>query len=240
MQETKEFIAADGAKVQVEVNSAEGNKAAVLMVHGFTGDVNEHIFYNAAQSWPKKGLDVWRISLYPGEPAGTRLMTHVTWQQNLSDIALVLKEMGQRYESLFLAGHSMGGVLATYSSHPKIKAKALWDPALGFQPSDFAAEALNANYHTIHWGCAILVSKKYSEECFEASRYLAEIPIQPPILVVRATDFFGGWPKARIAARVVLIKDSDHCFNKEGNEKKLFSLTLNFFKKHMGAQLGVA
>jgi len=34
---------------------------------------------------------------------------------------------------------------------------------------------------------------------------------------------------------VTTVKGSDHYFCKEGNEKKLFALTLNFFKKASAA-----
>ena len=234
MQETKRFTPADGKTILVEVNSAEGNTTAVLMVHGFTGDINEHIFYNASQQWPKKGLDVWRISLYPGE-AGTRTMATVTWEQNFLDIDLVLKEMAKQYEKLFLVGHSRGGTQAVYIINQKLKAKVLWDPSYLSDVVEEAQEELHPDYYTLDWGHIILASKNYTNEGVSFSDYRNAPIEQPPILVIRASDNDMGWPKA-LRKKLVKIKNSDHCFNKDGNEKKLFSLTLNFFKKHSLSQ----
>ena len=232
----REFTAPDGAKIVVEVNSAEGNTLAVLMIHGFTGNVNEHIFYNAAQLWPKKGLDVWRISLYPGEIKGTRSMKTVTWAQNLGDINLVLKEMANLYGKLFLVGHSMGGTQAVYVNDPKLGAKVLWDPSCDSNPSDVIEPELHPDYYTIDWVHIILAKKDYSHEAIAAAKYPAErlTECQPPIFVIWSDENDRGWPQKTLKAKVVKIKGSDHCFNGEGNEKKLFSRTLNFFKKNAG------
>jgi pimeloyl-ACP methyl ester carboxylesterase len=230
MQETKQFTAADGKTILVEVNSLPENKSAVLIVHGFTGHINEHFHYNTAQLFPRKGLDVWRIALYPGRP-GTRSMTDVTWEQNFSDINQVLEEMGKLYSQLFLIGHSRGGTLAVYAAHPKLFAKVLWDASC--YPEKPAQEdlGLHPDYYTLDWGTILLVGKKYTDGKAYWSKYDTAPREQPPTLLVRASASEMGWPKF-FKVKKAVIKDSNHTFDKEGNEKKLFSLTLNFFKKH--------
>lgn len=234
MQETKIFKAADGKDIHVEVNCGEGNARAVLMIHGFTGHINEHIFYNAAQQWPKKGLDVWRIALYPGDGENVRTMDTLTWQQNLSDIDLVLKAMADNYEKLFLVGHSVGATQAILVQNPSIKAKALWDP---FCPGDNEAPlgralaALHPDYYTLDWGHMILAKKTYAHACIEASLYKSTLPPQPPLLVIRSSEERENrWPSDRLAARLFTIKDSDHCFDQINNERMLFRHTLGFLK----------
>ena len=42
-------------------------KGMIIFVHGFTGHQNEHIYYNAARFFPRKGFATFRFDLYPGE-----------------------------------------------------------------------------------------------------------------------------------------------------------------------------
>lgn len=231
-QETKKIKAHDGKDIVVEVNAAEGNTCGVLIIHGFTGNIQEHVFYNAAQSWPKKGLDVWRIALYPGEIENTRKMSQVTWEENLADIRLALKEMENAYEQIFIVGHSMGGTTAVYVSSPRIKAKVLWDPSYYTDSGDVLDPELHPDYFTIDWGHTILVSKKYTQEAIQATKFDGVLPPQPPLLVIRASETKESWPQDRLKAKLATIPNSDHCFNNEGNETLLFKETLKFFKKY--------
>lgn len=233
MQESLELKAKGGIKVPVEVNRRAENKKAALFIHGFTGHINEHFHYNAAQEFPKHGIDVWRVGLYPGEP-GMRSMATVKWSEHLEDIALVIKKMERTYGKIFLVGHSKGGTLATYVNHPKIAAKVLWDPPTrDYDHKRDDAYKINRDYITIDWGHLIAVKKSYAKDSDDASMYAGKFAPQPPMLIVHVSDGVFQkklWPMKKLPAKLVYIPHCDHCFNNEGNEKKLFDETLKFLK----------
>ena len=108
----------------------------------------------------------------------------------------------------------------------------MWDPSYYPKGDSFdeAAPELHPDYYTLDWGHIILVPKKYSELRSFWAKYESAPKEQPPTLLIRASDNDMGWAH-HLKAKKVIVKDSNHTFDKEGNEKKLFSLTLNFFKK---------
>ena len=64
----------DAKKIQCTLNTSEkGSNTVVVFVHGLTGHPNDHSFYNAAQTFPKKGVDVFRPALYWWEK-GNRML----------------------------------------------------------------------------------------------------------------------------------------------------------------------
>jgi dienelactone hydrolase len=183
-------------------------------------------------AWPRKGLDVWRISLYPGAE-GTRRMDNVTWKDNQEDCELVIKEMAKLYKTLFVIGHSLGGTNAVYVNNAALSGKVLWDPACNEGEEGAEAVSLHPDYYTLYWDHLVLVPKGYTAEAITATHYPGPLPKQPPVLVILSSEENYSWPKAKIPAKVVTIANSDHYFMNEGNEKKLFSKTLNFLNAHM-------
>jgi hypothetical protein len=238
MQETKKFKAADGKTILVEVNSKKGNKSAVLVVHGFTSHIRVGCLCNAAMQWPEKGYDVWRLSLYPGAP-DTRRMDDVTWKDNQSDCDIVLGKMVEAdYTDIFGLGHSLGGTNIVYADNARIKAKALWDPACNEGADGAAPVSLHPDYYTLYWDHLTLVPKGYTHEAIGATHYPEPLPKQPPLLVIQSEETRRGrdkskprdWPMEKLPAKLTEVLGSDHFFSREGNEKELFRLTLQFFK----------
>jgi dienelactone hydrolase len=234
MQETKKFKAADGKTILVEVNSRRGSNAGVLAIHGYGGNINEHILYNVAQQFPAEGFDIWRIALYPGDK-NTRTMIDASGHEHISDIARVLKAMHKKYIKVFLIGHSYGGTLAIRSANEKIKAVVLWDPAHNSktEDDDEIQPDSNPKFWRVNWGIILLVTRKYEKEFVELTHYDDLLPTyKKPTLVLLASAYNKDYKTMREhkAFRFSVIKNSDHCFNNEGNEKELFSKTLKFIK----------
>lgn len=247
MQTTRRFKTPDKKVIEVELNTAPKNKTAVLIIYGLSGSTDQSMFYNAAQVFPKKGVDVWRIRLY-GWHKGARTMLKISWAEMMSDIHQVLGVMAKEYKSLAVVGHSMGGGQAVYIDHPSIKTKILWDPACitdkktfnGYEKS-FQENGINSKYYAVNWGAVHLIPKTLDHEAnlfYWYSNNLKALPKQPPLLVVRSTAY-KDWSKAKddwaqdvLPAKVVVVPHSDHCFTLEDgqNQRSLFAHTLKFIK----------
>ena len=228
MQETKVFQMPDGIEVPVETNRRAGNKIGVMMLHGFTSSIHTHIWYNAANSWPAKSFDTWRVPLYPGGKNQRRMRT-IRWKQNMDDIKKVLAAMQKIYKKVFIIGHSMGGNMAVYAANPKVAGIVLWDPAYNDRITNIAGKELHKDYYTLDWGVMILTPKTYGHELERATLFNGQFA-KVPTLLVRAANNTEGWDFKKVPAKHIVIPGSDHSFHKEGNEKELFKQTLKFIK----------
>lgn len=103
-------------------------KKAVLIIHGYAGGVydQEYLFFNLEV---KRKYDVFQFTLpgHDGEFKGH--LTHDMWIESAKEKVEFLINNG--YKSIYLIGHSMGGVIATYlaSIYPEVKKLVLVSPA---------------------------------------------------------------------------------------------------------------
>jgi hypothetical protein len=233
MQETKKFKAADGKTISVVVDSCPGNKKGALMIHGFTGGVMMHAFQCAAKTFPHHGMDTWRIFLYSTDE-NCRLMDDTTWDQNMSDIGIVLNEMQAAYPETYLIGHSLEGAQSVYAATEKTKGLALWEPACAVTLGCCKDSAFSQRHYEVNWGCTILASKSYVDSCRKVGRYAHPISHKKPTLVMLADETKEQWPSDIVPAKVCRVNNCDHCFNNEGNMEILFKETMGFFGLEVG------
>lgn len=97
-----------------------GNKAGVLVIHGFTGSTQSMRFLG--EQLAKEGFTVFgpRLTGHGTEPEDMEQASFKDWIENVENGLVKLKET---CEEIFVAGLSMGGTLTLYlaENHPEIK-----------------------------------------------------------------------------------------------------------------------
>ena len=106
-------------------------RKAVLFIHGFSASYYENeYFINTLQRYPE--LDVYTFTL-PGHE--TPIMRKVPYESWIEKSELELQKLMKDYHTIYLVGHSMGGVIASYlaSKYPeKVKKLILIAPAFEY------------------------------------------------------------------------------------------------------------
>ena len=105
-------------------------RKAVLIIHGFLGgtyDQEELANYLELDN----NLDVYRFTL-PGHSRNLSKVKHQEWIDKSEEY--VKRLIKNNYSEIYLIGHSMGGVIATYlaSKYPQIKKLVLAAPSFNY------------------------------------------------------------------------------------------------------------
>ena len=125
---------------QLDGNSCflEGNnKSCVMLIHGFTATTIEvkpfalylnHLGYNVY------------CPLLPGHGTSPDDLNQQIWMNWVNIVEEYYLENRSKYEKFFLAGESMGGVIASYlaARHPEISAVMLYAPAIKVDNLEFS------------------------------------------------------------------------------------------------------
>ena len=84
------------------VASEKKSEALIVFVHGFTGNQNEHIFFNGAKFFTEKGFDTFRFNLYAGEAKNTRHFRDTKMSVQGEDITTVVKYFRKKYKKVYV------------------------------------------------------------------------------------------------------------------------------------------
>lgn len=218
--------------------ASKKSRTLVVFVHGLTGNKNEHIFYNAARFFPKRGFDTFRFDLYSGEKGG-RVLRDCTISTHAADLNTVVRYFRPKYQKIFVVGHSLGGMTILLSDTSRMGGIVLWDAATlvrSLRDVFIYSECLNA--YLIHWGVESVMSKAMYDEWRSVPKPKeAMAHIEKPIKVIVAGK--GGLIKAgeqyfkyaREPKEFAVIKGAGHVFDEWGAEETLFASTLSFLKK---------
>lgn len=236
MQSTKILKAHDGKKIAVEINSKDGNEVGILYFHGFTGSINGHNAYNAANSWPKKGYDFWRMAICPGGGSDFRDMGNLRWEQSVADAKKVLSAMRRKYKTIFVVGHSLGGSLAVYAADKKLAGVVLWDPPYDLKLEGDWIREHDKKHYLVNYGNLHLITKRYAKEVDKVVMYPKMDALPCPALLIKGDKSAYSWPEGRLDVATVIIDGADHSFKKEGMQTKLFAATLKFIKGALAMQ----
>jgi carboxylesterase len=106
-----------------------GGRVGVLLIHGFTGSPPEMRL--VGDYLHQRGLTVSGPRL-PGHGARLENMNRYRWADWTDHTALALANLQDRCETVFVAGLSMGALLALYLAvhHPQIAGVMLYAPAI--------------------------------------------------------------------------------------------------------------
>lgn len=212
------------------------DKPVVVFVHGLTGHMDEHQFYNGARYFEKKGFSSLRFNLYDFPKDARRLMD-CTLKTHAHDIDVVvdyLKDQGAK--KIFAVGHSYGAPSILLSSKKNLDAIVLWDGTNRFIfEEDKLIKELQAYY--LNWGVGWLTGKEMYDEAkkidWEALYEHSNVPVkfiwaEKGELADRGMKLF---KKVTGEKSQVVIKGAGHIFAEEGAARQLFDETLVWFKK---------
>ena len=237
MQEKIIIDTKDNKKIYGVLDQAQNSNKLIVFVHGLTGHKNEHIFYNAGKFFPAKGFSVFRFDLYSDEPGGRKLH-ECDISTHSEDLNLVLEHFKEKYEEIFLVGHSLGGPTVLGADLSFVKRIVLWDPSGRLNPKidgEWYEYNEGLDCYVVKWSVHHLIGKKmiaewesvdyqkWTENCFS------------PLKVICAGDgvLKNKWEKFvkefKVETEYKQISSAGHCFDEEGAEEQLFQETLNWF-----------
>lgn len=196
-------------------------RTAILIVHGFAGGTYDQE-YLANKLETIKKYDVYTFTL-PGHDGDFReKITYSAWMKKSESMVEFLIENG--YKKIYVIGHSMGGVIASYlaSKYSEIKKLVLVAPA--FRISGFENEKLDLEnlFHKTpkmfsQYGVKIIANRmiKLPPNCFiEFSRLVRKYQncikdVKIPTLIFRGT-----------VDTIVPQESVEHAYNSVDNKYK--------------------
>jgi pimeloyl-ACP methyl ester carboxylesterase len=90
------------------------HRPVIVFVHGLCCDMDEHIFYNGARWFERRGYATFRFNLYDWQP-GTRKLKDCTIKTQADDLDLVVRYLRKNgAKTVHVVGHSYGGPTILY------------------------------------------------------------------------------------------------------------------------------
>ena len=216
------------------------SKTLVIFVHGLTGHKNEHHFFNGARFFTKHNIDTFRFDLYSGEKDG-RIMTDCGISTHVDDLNTVVKSFRKKYKTIFVVGHSLGGITVLAADAKPIDGIILWDASHNKDWGNMSDTIFDKhrNAYILNWGPQYLIGKKMNDEWINFPKpSIVAKEIEKPLCVIVAGN--GELVKAGkeyfkfadVEKMFSVIKGAGHTFDEDGAEEKLFEETWKFVKKN--------
>lgn len=223
--------------------ASKKTKKLIVFVHGLTGHENEHIFYNSARFFPKKGFATFRFNLYDGREKG-RSLRKSTIKIHGRDLTRVVRYFQRKFKKIYVVGHSLGGPTILLSNLSFVTAIVFWDPSdLGGLKDIVEGQErklkriTSLNSYVFDWGTEWLLGGRMAKEYTHLKPVKMVRNVHKPLKIIAAQK--GNviasrkyLKQANNPKKLVIIKKAGHCFDEEGVEEKLFLETLKWFKKH--------
>lgn len=118
-------------KKQLDWRKPMSNKKALVIIHGLAGNPSEHI---GIMNYFSEKYDVYTYYL-PGHEKG--FLNHPKKEDWIKASEEIIEVLRKKHEEIYIVGHSMGGVIASYlaSKYPEIKKLVLEAPAFSYNPN---------------------------------------------------------------------------------------------------------
>lgn len=211
----------------------------VIFCHGFTGHKDEHIHFNGAKFMNENGYNSFRFSFYYPEK-GARHFEETKISQHGDDITDVLTYFKDKYEKIYLVGHSYGGTSLLFVDSNMVDGLVFWDGIYIDSKREkkyFEKDRKKFGY-VFDVGMNILIGKDYIKELYsfpDCGELVKKIKI--PVKFIGAEKGAGKdakklYSKANQPKELTIIDEADHCFNTFKSEEKLFQETLNWIKNY--------
>lgn len=215
-------------------------KPLVIFVHGLTGHMDEHIFFNGAKFFEKKGFLTFRFNLYDSWD-DARKLHECDLKIHAADIDLVTEYFKKKgVKDIFIVGHSYGGPSILFSRTDDYAGIVLWDPTM--DPDTIYRKTTAdkiANGYIREWSFKFILGKKMVDEAKKISNFelIATINKSPIKIILagagnakskRITNFFKVLCEPK---EMIVLKKAGHTFSEDGMEENLFQETLKWLKK---------
>jgi pimeloyl-ACP methyl ester carboxylesterase len=216
------------------------NRPVVLLVHGLTGHMDEHLFFNGARAFEKKGISSLRINLYSWEK-GARSLTDCTLNTHAKDVNTALAYLCKHgAKKIFAVGHSYGAPSIMLADQKLIDGYILWDGSyeLDFKKAENGGKPLSKKRLVLNWGMEIIAGVKMRDVNNTLDWDAMASDIEKPLLAIYAGDNSlrkGALKYERLAkgpSKAVRIPGAGHTFDEAGTEEKLFEETVKWVKKY--------
>lgn len=204
----------------------------VIFVHGFTGNCNEHIFFNGAKYLRGEGIANFRFDLYNWQKGG-RTFTDCDIQTHVDDLKTVVEYFKNKFKKIYLIGHSLGGIVVLQAGLD-VDGIVLWDPshAASFIGEDDYEYNEGLGAYLLKWGVVFVVGKKMHDDKLQyTAPEILMAGIKCPIKIICAGNGVlkeGGknyYSLAKEPKELVIIEGAGHTFDEDGVEEKLFAET---------------
>lgn len=239
----KEFAVStpDGKTIYgILTQSPIDTRKLLILSHGLTGCMDEHMHMEAKRFFSNNGYDVVRFNYY-GPQDDARKMEETTLALHAQDLNQICDHFRPNYDKLFIAGHSYGG-LTLVVANPLATALSFWDssftPFKGFMEKE-AKKLDGTPFYTIGWGTSVLMGAAMYDEALEMDSKADALAkkITTPSQVILAGDQSEN--PVRMALYEALacprqleeIDRADHCFTHGDTLYTLFKRTLSWFEQ---------
>ena len=225
-------------------------RKAILLVHGFAGGVYD--FENLSHELERKKYDVFTFTL-PGHDGDFReKITYKSWINKSEEEIEYLITKG--YKKIYLIGHSMGGVIASYlaSKYPQVKKLVLAAPAFEY----FGYDNGRINYSNLfhksqeivkQYGLKLSLNRTFKLPfyCISELKKIVNYhdtpsKIKVPTLLIWGTsdnivpkesiDYV--YKNLKTKKGIIYVKDSTHNLFKEDVNNKLSNEIIKFLNYH--------
>lgn len=255
VRESREFyIDHDGialhAKLDFPAGMREGEKCPLLIVvHGFTGHMEERHIIAAAQSACEAGVAALRVEMYGHGKSGGCFRAHTVlkWICGLQTVIEYASKL-DFVTNLYLAGHSQGGlatVLAGGMYADKLRAIIPLSPAISIKADSLKGSTLGSAYDPDHIPDRVVFpdGKELNGAYFRAAQLLpideAVSRYKGPVLIVHGDeDEAVPFACARELeakyqnAQLKVIPGDDHCYDR--HLEMVTEAVADFLKKMEG------
>jgi pimeloyl-ACP methyl ester carboxylesterase len=233
----------DGFTIYGVLNtSPKKSSALTVFVHGLTGDLTDHIFYNAARFFPSKGIDVFRFNLYDGRKGGRSLVSS-SIRTHAADLNQVLKRFRKDYKHIVVVGHSLGGPAVITADTKLMDSIILWDPT-GMPSLSDVSEGMkrplkyirSLKAYLAEWNFTFLLGEEMAKEYDDLQPISLIKNVHVPLKIICAEKAGNAKPgkqyftNANSPKEYVVIQGATHCFDEWGAEEQLFKETLAWVK----------
>ncbi len=211
----------------------------VIFVHGFTGNCNEHIFFNGSKYMAKQGIASFRFDLYSWKEKG-RTFTDCDAQIHLDDLKSVYNQFKDQFSKIYLVGHSFGGIIVQLFTKP-VSGVILWD---GSHPADFIDQAEykyveSLDSYTVNWGNVFVIGRKMHDDKWlkMTAKEIVDCVKSPIKIICAGNGILKEYGKeyfelANEPKEYTVIEGAGHTFDEEGVEEKLFEQTASWVLKN--------
>lgn len=217
------------------------NQPLIVFVHGLTGNMDEHIFYNGARFFEKHGFASFRFNLYDDED-DARKLHQCDLKTHAADLNRVIEYFRRKgVEKNYAVGHSYGGATILFSKTNNFSGIVLWDPTM--DPDIVYRKTIRdkvANGFIREWSFKFILGKKMVNEAKAVSDFSgAAKKNQSPVKIILAGEGnaqskrkFQFFKSLNEPKETVVIKKAGHTFSEDKAETALFAETLKWLKKY--------
>ena len=243
------YIQAGGARLHAKLGLPSGHEAVcplVIIVHGYTGDMEEPHIAGLSQALTENGFAALRVEMYGhGQSEGAfRDHTILKWITELLDVIDYARGLGF-VSDLYLCGHSQGGLTVMLAAALKadvIKALIPLSPAVSIRDDALAGHIFGTVFDPEHVPDELVFSdgRVLGGNHIRVSQMLpVEEAVQRyrrPVLIVHG-DCDESVPyscavnlqKQYADCELKTVRDANHCFDDHLGE--LFDAVVGFLKK---------